>query len=143
MSDSRPERTTGSVAGVRGSVVDATFPGGLPPLQSALVVRDAERDVIVEIAQHLDERTARCIALAPTDGLRRGLPVEDTGGPLTVPVGDAVLGRMLDVFGRAIDGKEPLDGVERWPIHRPPLSLNEQLTSDEVFETGIKAIDLL
>lgn len=132
----------GTVVAVHGSVVDLRFEDGLPPLDARLEL-GADRAVAVEVASHLDARTVRAIALTPTRGLARGAPAVDTGAPITVPVGEALLGRAIDVFGRPIDRLEPPDAADHWPIHRPPVPLHRRVTRTEVFETGIKAIDLL
>jgi F-type H+-transporting ATPase subunit beta len=137
-----PVRVTGTVAAVRGNVVDVAFPGTLPQRYWALRIEQA-RPVVLEVQTHLDERTVRCIALTPTRGLPRGAPVIDTGDMLQVPVGKGLLGRVLNVFGDAIDGKGPLEAAQRLPIHRAPLPLVQRTTSTDIFETGIKAIDLL
>ncbi|MYZ48964.1 F0F1 ATP synthase subunit beta [Propylenella binzhouense] len=136
----------GTVRSVRGAVVDVTFPpGALPAIEEALLIRAAGRDpVLAEVQSHLDERTARTIALDATIGMKRGDTVAATGGPITVPVGDEVLGRLLDVTGRAGDGKGDLPpGTRRRPIHREPPPLSAQSGATDLFETGIKVIDLL
>jgi F-type H+/Na+-transporting ATPase subunit beta len=128
------------VLSVRGSVIDARFPQRLPPLYGKLVVGQG---VVVEILSHVDSQTVRGIALTPTQGLARGAEAIDGGGPLRVPVGRELLGRMLTVFGEPIDGGPALEGVEYRSIHQRPVPLARQATRSEVFETGIKAIDLL
>ena len=138
--------TEGHVVGVRGSVVDVAFDGGaLPALNDALaVVLEDGRELIVEVQQHLDPVTVRTVALEATSGLMRGRPVRATGGAITVPVGEEVLGRLIDVLGHPHDGKEPFAAdVERWPIHRCSPPLKSQSTAREVFLTGIKVVDLL
>src|SRR5690606_24797422 len=99
--------------------------------------------VVLEVHTHLSPQTVRCIALNSTRRLGRGMPVRDTGDPLQMTVGEALLGRMLDVFGNPVDGGDPIDAQEHWSIHRPLLPLADRRTSSEIFETGIKAIDLL
>jgi F-type H+-transporting ATPase subunit beta len=144
-----PEENTGELAQVIGPVVDVEFPSGkLPAIYNALKIRvpegdGKEREVTVEVAQHLGDNTVRAIALGSTDGMRRKMPVLDTGAPITVPVGPACLGRLLDVLGQPQDGRGPVDAKEYLPIHRPPPSLSEQQTQAQIFETGIKVIDLL
>jgi len=130
---------------IRGSVVDMTFPGGaLPALNSAVVAeRDDGEGLVIEVAQHLDARTVRGIAMHSTDGVMLDTPVRDTGGPISVPVGDCVLGRVLDVLGRPLDKKDPPAAKDIWPIHRPAPPLAVQRPAEELYETGIKAIDLL
>ena len=132
----------GVVVAIRGSVVDARFDRALPAIQS--VLHAGERgEVIIEVMTQLDARRVRGIALTATQGLARGMPVEDTGGTLMVPVGKSISGRMFDVFGHAID-RLPEPAEVRWrTIHRQPPPLSERSTKSEVFETGIKAIDVL
>jgi len=132
----------GRVVSVRGNVVDVRFEPPLPPRQRQLYAGD-EDEVVLEVQTHLDDTTVRCIALTATRGLCRGAVSRDTGSNLRVPVGEALLGRMFNVFGETIDGKGEVDTAERWPIHRPPLPLGDRVTGTEIFETGIKAIDLL
>jgi F-type H+-transporting ATPase subunit beta len=127
---------------VQGNVVDVRFDAGVPPLRQKLITREAPA-VVMEVANHLDARTVRCIALTPTRGLARGAAVADTGGSLEVPVGKSLLGRMLNVFGEVIDHGPPLEDVEWQSIHRPPVPLARRAISSEIFETGIKVIDLL
>jgi F-type H+-transporting ATPase subunit beta len=133
---------SGTVAAVRGSIVDAHFPAHLPALHNQLRTGD-DRPVIVEVASHLSTTRVRGIALTPTQGLARGDAIIDTGLPLTVPVGPHVLGRMFNVFGEPIDGKAPIHASERRAIHQPPVPLAKQVASSEIFVTGIKAIDIL
>ncbi len=133
----------GHVIGVQGGVVDAAFSGRLPPLQHLLRAGD-HGEVLFEVTAHLDESTVRGIALTPTWGLARGEKVEDTGGPLRVPVGPQLIGRAFDLFGEPIDNKPPLPTeVPRRSIHQPPKPLHERMTQTEIFHTGIKIIDLL
>ncbi|UCH34751.1 MAG: F0F1 ATP synthase subunit beta [Armatimonadota bacterium] len=139
---SPPDTSHGTVVRVRGSVVDARFPGRIPARHSRLTTGDGT-DVVIEVINHLDSETVRGIALTSTQGLSRGCTVINSGQPLTVPVGNRLLGRMLNVFGEVIDGQESLDGGEWRPIHQPPVPLARQVTRTETFETGIKAIDLL
>src|SRR5262249_54039795 len=106
--------------------------------------KNGEADVLTaEVAQHLGDNTVRVVALGPTDGLRRGLPAEDTGAPISVPVGKACLGRLLNVLGEPKDYRGPVETSERLPIHRPPPAFAELQTTPQIFETGIKVIDLL
>jgi F-type H+/Na+-transporting ATPase subunit beta len=132
----------GHVVSVRGSVVDVRFAPPLPTRFRDLRAGD-DGQVVLEVHSLLDRDRVRCIALTPTQQLARGMPVRDTGAMLRVPVGKALLGRVLNVFGDTIDDGEPLQDVEQWPIHRPALPLRERVTRTEVFETGIKALDLL
>ncbi len=132
----------GVVVAVRGSVVDVRFDDRLPPIYSLLRTGEEGQIAIEELSQ-LDAHRVRGIALTPTQGLSRGMPVEDTGGPLRVPVGKSILSRMFDVFGNPIDRQPaPLD-VEMRAIHQEPPALNRRSTKSEIFETGIKVIDVL
>ena len=132
----------GTVVAVRGSVVDAHFPHRLPPLRQRLLAgRSAE--IVLEVSEHLNPHTVRSIALTATQGLARGDPAHDSGGPLTMPVGPELLGRMLNVFGQAIDEGAPLTGSAQRSIHQPPIPLAQRRVGLEMFETGIKVIDLL
>jgi F-type H+/Na+-transporting ATPase subunit beta len=134
----------GIVSRVVGVVIDATFASGdLPGIHNALrVIRTDRPDLILEVQEHIDPRTVRAVAMDNTAGLRRGLTVIDTGGPITVPVGTATLGRMFNVLGDPIDGGPPIEG-DRRPIHVKSPALREQRVADVPFVTGIKAIDLL
>jgi nucleotide-binding universal stress UspA family protein len=131
----------GTVVAVRGCVVDARFSHKLPALHSELRAGD-EGHVVVEVVTHLTADTVRGIALTPTRGLVRGSAMIDTGHPLQVPVGRQLLGRMFDVFGVAVDGKGAVDAVERRAVPRPAMPLSRRIAGSEIFETGIKAIDL-
>ncbi|MBI4051788.1 MAG: F0F1 ATP synthase subunit beta, partial [Elusimicrobia bacterium] len=134
----------GKVVQVVGPVLDVEFPSGtLPAIYNALKIKSGESLLTVEVAQHLGDNTVRTIALGPTDGLRRGMMVEDTGAAITVPVGRACLGRLLDVLGEPKDYRGSLDTKDRLPIHRSAPTLVEQETTPHIFETGIKVIDLL
>ena len=143
------EANTGIVKQVMGPVVDVEFPPGkLPSILSALTlsngfISDKPDNLVVEVAQHLGENTVRCIAMDVTDGLRRGQPVKDTGAPICVPVGPKVLGRIMNVIGEPVDERGPIGHEVSWPIHRQPPSFTQQSTQVEMFETGIKVIDLL
>ncbi|MFQ6099260.1 MAG: F0F1 ATP synthase subunit beta [Armatimonadota bacterium] len=136
----------GTVTQIIGPVVDCEFPPDkLPELDNALIIKDeaADIDLVIEVAQHLGDNVVRCVAMASTDGLMRGMEVRDTGAPIRVPVGRETLGRIFDVLGRPIDHLGPVNAAERSPIHKPPPSFQEQNVSAELLETGIKAIDLL
>ncbi len=132
----------GAVTAVRGSVVDVVFAGPLPPIYSVLHA-GPKHEIIIEVLAQRDARHVRGIALTPTQGLARGMVVTDTGGPLKAPVGKAILSRMFDVFGNPID-RQPAPAEVQWrSVHRPPPPLERRSTKSEVFETGIKVIDIL
>jgi len=132
----------GIVSSVRGSVVDIRFERQLPPIYSVLRA-GAENEIVIEVLAQRDAHHVRGIALTPTQGLSRGMPVVDTGGPLKAPVGKNILSRMFDVFGNAID-RQPIPEEVQWrSVHRAPPSLARRSTHSEIFETGIKAIDVL
>jgi len=136
----------GEVVQVIGPVVDVRFkPEELPGILNAIVIadRDHDRTLTVEAAQHLGDDVVRCVAMASTDGLRRGMEAVDTGGPISVPVGPLTLGRMFDVLGQPIDNKPAPQVEERLPIHREPPSFEEQGIVSEIFETGFKVVDLI
>ena len=136
----------GRVAAVSGSVVDIIFPvSGLPPINNALEVDwDGPHRLVVEVQQHLDPHTVRGVAMQETAGLRSGVTTRDTGGPIHVPTGDSVLGRLINVVGDPIDhGPDFGIDVPRSPIHRKAPKLSEQRTGSELFLTGIKIVDLL
>ncbi|WP_204263020.1 F0F1 ATP synthase subunit beta [Methylobacterium sp. BTF04] len=139
---SLPAVNLGVVTAVRGSVVDSRFEDHLPAIYSVLRA-GADRQIVIEVLAQQDEHHVRGISLTPTQGLARGMAVEDTGGPLKAPVGEAVLSRMFDVFGDPIDRGTPLSGVEWRSVHRAPPSLTRRSTKSEIFETGIKVIDVL
>ena len=131
----------GKVLQIIGPVVDVQFEGkNLPAIYNALVITGK---LVLEVQQHLGEGTVRAVAMGSTDGLKRGTLVEDTGAPISVPVGEEVLGRLFNVLGETIDKKGPVKAKRHWPIHRSAPSFEEQSTASEVFETGIKVIDLL
>ncbi len=142
------KQVEGKVVQVIGPVVDVEFPEGhLPSIYNSVEVRDAseagEFDIVTEVAQHLGENRVRCVSMQPTDGLVRGMKAFDTGTPITVPVGREALGRVLSVVGKPVDERGPVQTEQRWPIHREAPSFEDQSTSTEMFETGIKVIDLL
>ncbi|HNS90076.1 MAG TPA: F0F1 ATP synthase subunit beta [Deltaproteobacteria bacterium] len=139
----------GKISQVIGAVVDVEFPqGDLPNIYNALFVTnpfisDEEDNLVLEVAQHLGDRTVRTICMDSSDGLVRGMPVKDTGAPISIPVGDAVLGRILNVVGKPVDEAGPVNTEKRNPIHREPPKFVDQSTSIDSFVTGIKVIDLL
>ena len=132
----------GNVTSVRGSVVDIRFDAHLPPIYS-LLRAGADKEIVIEVLAQRDARHVRGIALTPTQGLGRGMVVEDTGGPLKAPVGKAILSRMFDVFGHTIDREPALTEVQWRSVHREPPPLARRSTKSEIFETGIKVIDVL
>jgi len=139
----------GYIKQVIGPVVDVEFPDGdLPQIYNALVttnpaISNEEYNLVLEVMQHIGDRTVRTIAMDSTDGLKRGQKVYDTGAPIKVPVGKGTLGRVFDVLGRPIDGKGEVIADDWWPIHRPPPEIVEQSTKIQILETGIKVVDLL
>lgn len=136
-------QATGKITQIVGVVVDASFPEGkLPAIYNALEVKHGDKTLILEVAQHLSETRVRAIALGSTDGLERDNPVIDTGAAISVPVGEATLGRMFNVVGEPIDGKKT-EFTQKAPIHRLPPSLAEQSGKVEILETGLKVIDLI
>lgn len=136
--------TKGTIAQIIGPVVDVRFEGEIPEILSALTIeRKGEPTLTLEVAQHIGDGMVRAVAMSSTDGLQRGLEVIATGKPISVPVGDVTLGRMFNVTGEPIDGKGPVKAKEMYPIHRPAPDFKDQSTKAEVFETGIKVIDLI
>ncbi|SFP19336.1 F0F1 ATP synthase subunit beta [Tranquillimonas alkanivorans] len=133
----------GRVTQVIGAVVDVQFDDHLPEILNALTTDNHGKTLVLEVAQHLGENTVRTIAMDSTEGLVRGQEVTDTRGPITMPVGDATLGRIMNVVGEAIDEKGPVESAERRPIHAPAPDFAQQSTSSEILVTGIKVIDLL
>jgi F-type H+-transporting ATPase subunit beta len=140
--ETRAPTNVGTVVSVRGSVVDIHFDEHLPPIYSVLRA-GAERQIVIEVLAQRNAHDVRGIALTPTQGLARGMAVEDTGGPLKAPVGKGILSRMFDVFGHAIDRGAALSDVQWRSVHRAPPPLARRSTKSEVFETGIKVIDVL
>ena len=136
--------TKGSIVQVIGTVVDAEFPqGGLPSLYSGLELQLEGERLVLEVEQHIGNNRVRCLALGPTEGMARGMEVIDTGKPISVPVGPASLGRLFNVTGEPLDGLGEVVAEERWPIHREPPSYEEQASTTEILETGIKVLDLI
>lgn len=139
-----PEKHIGKVLQVMGPVLDIRFADGeLPELLNAIELQNNGKPLIVEVAQHIGDNVVRCIAMAATDGLVRGAEAVDTGGPIKVPVGDACLGRVFNLLGEPVDEQPAPTGVEHWPIHRPAPAFDEQESSTELLETGIKVVDLI
>lgn len=137
------DKNTGKIIQIIGAVVDIRFEDEPPSLYNAIEVPLDGQTIVLEVMQHLGDHTVRCISMHPTDGLRRGMESHDTGSPIVVPVGDEVLGRMVNVLGDPIDNQPAIQTAQRWPIHRAPPNLKEQASQLEILETGIKAIDLL
>ncbi|MBQ7016660.1 MAG: F0F1 ATP synthase subunit beta [Firmicutes bacterium] len=137
-------KNIGTVVQVMGPVLDIRFPEeNLPELLTAINVKNGDSMIVAEVAQHIGDNVVRCVAMSSTDGLQRGAEAEDTGSSITVPVGEGCLGRVFNLLGQPIDGGEQIAADERWPIHRPAPSYEEQETSTEILETGIKVIDLI
>ena len=134
----------GAVIQVMGPVLDIRFSdGALPELLNAIEIPHGENTIVAEVAQHIGDNVVRCIAMSSTDGLQRGAEAIDTGAPISVPVGDECLGRVFNLLGQPIDNREAVKGAERWPIHRPAPSYEEQRPATEILETGIKVIDMI
>ena len=134
----------GTIAQVIGPVLDIRFPDGqLPNLLNAIEIDNRGKKLTVEVAQHIGDNVARCIAMSSTDGLERGMDAVDTGSPITVPVGEECLGRIFNLLGEPVDNMEAPKAQERWPIHRPAPSFEEQESTTEILETGIKVVDLI
>ena len=137
-------KNIGTVVQVMGPVLDIRFPDGqLPDLLSAIEVPNGEATIVAEVAQHIGDNVVRCIAMSSTDGLQRGTQATDTGAPITVPVGEACLGRVFNLLGQPIDEGAPMPETEKWPIHRSAPAYEEQQSATEILETGIKVIDLI
>ena len=138
------QHNIGTVIQVIGPVLDIRFADGeLPQLLNAVTVQNGDRTITLEVAQHIGDNVVRCIAMSSTDGLVRGAKAVDTGGPITVPVGDATLGRIFNLLGEPVDNMPAPEAQERWPIHRPAPAYDEQESTTEILETGIKVVDLI
>ncbi|MCP3676431.1 MAG: F0F1 ATP synthase subunit beta, partial [Deltaproteobacteria bacterium] len=143
------ERNIGHITQIVGPVLDVRFePGKVPAIYNALRVTntsidDKEWNLVLEVAQHIGEDTVRCISMDTTDGLVRGAEVQDTGVGISVPVGEKVLGRIMNVIGEPVDEQGPIDSDKSYEIHRPAPTFDQQSTTIDVFETGIKVVDLL
>ncbi|HEV7774950.1 MAG TPA: F0F1 ATP synthase subunit beta, partial [Conexibacter sp.] len=137
-------KNVGRIEEIQGVVIEAVFPNELPEINHAITIDRGEQGILVcEVQQHLGDDRVRAVAMDSTDGLARGMEVGDTGGPITVPVGRATLGRIFNVLGDAIDLAGPVGNEERWPIHRPAPTVENLTPTTEMFETGIKVVDLL
>ncbi len=138
------EATTGRVVQIQGSVVDVEFgEGSLPEIYEAVEVEAPEGTLVLEVERHLGRNMARCVAMDSTDGLLRGLPAHRTGKPIQVPVGPETLGRIFNILGQPVDGHGPIQSTVRYPIHQAAPSFDQQATRVEVFETGLKVVDLI
>ncbi len=138
------DKNIGKVVQVIGPVLDIRFEDGkLPELLNAIEIQNGDKKITAEVAQHIGDNVARCISMNATDGMVRGLEAVDTGSPITVPVGNECLGRIFNLLGQAIDDQPDPVTEERWPIHRPAPSYEEQESSSEILETGIKVVDLI
>ena len=134
----------GKIIEIKGVVLDAVFPDGLPEILTALEIQLGGSTLVAEVQQHLGDDRVRAVAMDSTDGLARGVDVVATGAPISVPVGEPTLGRLWNVIGQSIDGKEePAEGGERWPIHRDPPAFQDLSPKIEIFETGLKCVDLI
>ncbi len=144
MSNKKAETQTGKITQIIGPVVDVEFTNDLPKINDALLVKIKQQTITLEVAQHLGGNCVRTVSMGSTDGFKRGMVVENTHAPITVPVGKEILGRMLDVTGQPIDGKDAIPAqIVRHPIHRHAPTFAQQKNSVEIFETGIKVIDLI
>jgi F-type H+-transporting ATPase subunit beta len=138
------EKNVGKIIQIIGTVVDVEFePDNLPSIYNALEVEHDGGKLVLEVEQHIGNNWARCLALGPTEGIARGTKVFDSGDPITVPVGKASLGRIFNVLGEALDNLGEVNAEEKWPIHRPPPSFEQQIGSTDILETGIKVFDLI
>ncbi len=135
----------GKIVQIVGAVLDVKFEDekSLPNLLNALVIKLGDKEIVAEVAQHIGDDTVRCIAMSATDGVVRGMEAEDTGGPISVPVGNDTLGRIFNLLGEPIDGKPAPESAPKLPIHRPAPEYDELETTAEILETGIKVVDLL
>ena len=131
---------TGRIVEIKGVVIDAVFPERLPEILTALEIELEHGTLVAEVQQHLGDDRVRAVAMDSTDGLARGIEVSATGAPISVPVGQATLGRLWNVIGQSIDGGDPLAAdAERWPIHRDPPAFKDLSPKIEIFETGLKS----
>ena len=136
-------KNVGRIEAIKGVVIEASFPNGLPSINNALTVQLHGETLVLEVQQLLGDNQIRAVAMDTTDGLARGTEVIDTGGPITVPVGEMTLGRIFNLLGEPIDQAGDIEVKERWPIHRPAPSVEDLTPTTEMFETGIKVVDLL
>ena len=138
------QKNVGTIVQAIGPVLDIRFPNdAMPQLLNAIEIEHEGKKLVAEVAQHIGDDVVRCIAMSSTDGLQRGVPATDTGSPITVPVGEACLGRIFNLLGEPVDNGPAPEAEERWPIHRPAPSYEEQESTTEILETGIKVVDLI
>src|ERR671928_380622 len=150
------KRNVGRIEEIQGVVIEAVFPDQLPEINHAIVIEREDNPeeqegisagtgthLVCEVQQHLGDDRVRAVAMDTTDGLARGMEVIDTGGPITVPVGDITLGRIFNLLGETIDQGDEIEVKDRWPIHRPAPTVEQLTPTAEMFETGIKVVDLL
>ena len=138
------QKNVGTIVQAIGPVLDIRFPNdAMPQLLNAIEIEHDGKKLVAEVAQHIGDDVVRCIAMSSTDGLQRGIPATDTGSPITVPVGEACLGRIFNLLGEPVDNGSAPEAEERWPIHRPAPSYEEQESTTEILETGIKVVDLI
>ena len=138
------QKNVGTIVQAIGPVLDIRFPNdAMPQMLNAIEIEHDGKKLVAEVAQHIGDDVVRCIAMSSTDGLQRGVPATDTGSPITVPVGEACLGRIFNLLGEPVDNGPAPEAEERWPIHRPAPSYEEQESTTEILETGIKVVDLI
>ena len=138
------QKNVGTIVQAIGPVLDIRFPNdAMPQLLNAIEIEHDGKKLVAEVAQHIGDDVVRCITMSSTDGLQRGIPATDTGSPITVPVGEACLGRIFNLLGEPVDNGPAPEAEERWPIHRPAPSYEEQESTTEILETGIKVVDLI
>ena len=138
------QKNVGTIVQAIGPVLDIRFPNdAMPQLLNAIEIEHDGKKLVAEVAQHIGDDVVRCIAMSSTDGLQRGVPATDTGSPITVPVGEACLGRIFNLLGEPVDNGPAPEAEERWPIHRPAPAYEEQESTTEILETGIKVVDLI
>ena len=138
------QKNVGTIVQAIGPVLDIRFPNdAMPQLLNAIEIEHDGKKLVAEVAQHIGDDVVRCIAMSSTDGLQRGIPATDTGSPITVPVGETCLGRIFNLLGEPVDNGPAPEAEERWPIHRPAPSYEEQESTTEILETGIKVVDLI
>src|ERR687887_2486775 len=143
MAVTETKQNTGRIEEIQGVVIEAVFPDELPEINHAITVENNGQLLVCEVQQHLGDDRVRAVAMDSTAGLARGMEIVDTGGPITVPVGEDTLGRLFNLLGEPIDDGDEVEGEDRWPIHRPAPEVEDLTPTREIFETGIKVVDLL